>query len=187
MANTISLAVWDVQMPVTAGERFTIKAGATAAARTTIEVLDAAGTVVAWGALGNEPYKGTQGLYWASLDMAAPAEQGVAEYTVRAGGASSRFSIAAAGKPEHTLTVTVTEKQTNEALADVEVRLGPFHARTGTDGRAAIRLCKGDYQLHLWRTAHIAQPQAVQIGGDTSLALTMTHVPEEHPDARWVR
>jgi hypothetical protein len=187
MSNTISLAVWDVPMPVVAGERFAIKVGATAAAGTNIDVIDPAGKVVASGPLGNEPFSGTQALRWTSLDVPAPAMQGVVEHTVRAGAASSRFSVAVAAKPEHTLTVTVTEKDSKEALGGVEIRLGPFRARTGKDGRAEVRICKGDYQVQLWRTAHIAQPQAVTIDGDTSIALTMTHVPEEHPDARWVR
>ena len=48
-------------------------------------------------------------------------------------------------------------------------------------------MCDGEYQLQLWRSAHIAQPTPIKIGGDVSIELTMLHVPEEHPDARWVR
>ena len=54
-------------------------------------------------------------------------------------------------------------------------------------GHAELRVCKGEYQLHLWRNGHLASPQPIRIDGDMRLALTMLHVPEEHPDARWVR
>jgi hypothetical protein len=197
--QTISLAVWDVPLPVVAGERFSIKVGAKsgsglALAGGRVEVSDAAGAVVASGALGDAPLAGTEALYWVALDVPAPREPDVAEYAVRfvPGDAAhhavaSRFTVAAAAKPTHTLTVTITERDSKEALGGVEIRVGPFHARTDKTGRAELRVCKGNYQLQLWRTAHIAQPQPLAIDGDKAIALTMAHVPEEHPDARWVR
>ena len=187
--SDVNLAIWDVPMPVVAGERFTIKAGATAAAGEKIEVCDANGKVLATGTLGNEPLAGTEALYWASIDVPSPAAQGVAEYTVRVAGntAAARFSVVAAGKAEHTLTVTITERDSKAALDGVEIRLGPFHGRTDKAGRAEIRLCKGAYQVQLWRTAHLAQPTPITVGGNASVELSMVHVPEEHPDARWVR
>jgi hypothetical protein len=196
--RSISLAAWNVPMPVVAGERFAVKVGAKAASGRAltgagVEVTDAKGAVVACGALGDTPWPGTEALHWTTLDIPAPAAQGVAEYTVRLSpgpdhdAVSARFSVAAAARPEHTLTVTVTENETGEALAGVEIRLGPFHARTDAKGCAEVRICKGTYELRLWRTAHIAEPKPLTIEGDLRLALTMTHVPEEHPDARWVR
>jgi len=114
----------------------------------------------------------------------------VADYAVRLAGGDAvptRFSVTVAGKPAYTLTVSVTERDSGEPLDGVEVRVGPFGARTGKDGRAEVRVSRGDFQLRLWRTAHLAEPQPVRIGTDLSLDLTMIHVPEEHPDARWVR
>jgi hypothetical protein len=187
-----SLAVWDVPLPVIAGETFAIKVGAkstsgSAPAGGRVEVNDASGAVVASATLGEAPWPGTEALYWAALEIRSPRTLGVVEYGVRCDGATTRFSVAASQKPEHKLTVTVTERDTKLALGDVEIRLGPFHARTDKSGRAELGVCKGEYQLHLWRTAHIAQPQPISIAGDTSVGLTMLHVPEEHPDARWVR
>ena len=103
------------------------------------------------------------------------------------GAAATRFSLVSAPKPEHLLSITVTERDTGAALDGVEIRLGPFHARTDKSGRAKLNVSTGAYQLHLWRTAHLAQPQAIDIASDMSVELTMVHVPEEHPDARWVR
>ena len=191
--NPISLAVWDVPMPVVAGETFTIKAGAKSAggealAGARIEVCDATGKVVASGVLGDRPLDGTEALYWTPLNIPSLGQEQAAEYIVRLGNeATTRFSVAAAPKPTHVLKVSVTEQDSKEALSGVEIRLGAFHARTGQDGRAEIRVCDGEYQLQLWRSAHIAQPTPIKIGGDVSIELTMLHVPEEHPDARWVR
>ena len=195
--NIISLAVWDVPMPVVAGEKFPIKIGAKSAtgralAGGRVEVSDVKGAMVASGALADAPLDGTEALYWTALEMPAPARQELAEYAVRFVGdqgeaMASRFSVAAAAKPEHRLSVKVTEQKTAAALDGVEIRLGPFHARTDAAGRAELRVCKGAYQLQLWRNAHNAPPRPINIDGDVSVELTMMHVPEEHPDARWVR
>jgi hypothetical protein len=195
--HTISLAVWDVPMPVVAGEKFAIKVGAKALSRRVltggrVEVSDATGAVVASGALGDALLAGTEALYWTALEVPAPRDRDVADYSVRLQPAShdavpTRFSIAIAAKPAYTLTVTVTERDTKAALEGVEIRVGPFHARTDKAGRAELRVSRGDFQLQLWRTAHIAEPQPVRVGRDDSLELAMVHVPEEHPDARWVR
>jgi len=196
--NITSLAVWDVPMPVVTGERFSIKAGAKSASGDSlaghrVEVFDATRVVVASGTLGETPLAGTEALYWTAIDVPAPAKEQVTEYAVRFipgpghDATATRFSVAAAAKPEHKLTVKVTERDTAAPLGGVEIRLGPFHARTDAAGRAELRVCKGAYQLQLWRNAHNAPPRPINIDGDVSIELTMMHVPEEHPDARWVR
>jgi hypothetical protein len=197
-SNPISLAVWDVPMPVVAGEMFLIKTGAKSASGLSlaghrIEILDTTGAVLASGKLGETPLAGTEALYWTAVDVPAPAKERVTEYAVRFipgpghDATATRFSIAMASKPEHKLTVTVTEQNTTAPLEGVEIRLGAFHARTDATGRAELHVCKGAYQLALWRTAHIASPRPVTIESDASVELKMVHVPEEHPDARWVR
>ena len=196
--NITSLAVWDVPMPMVAGERFSIKVGVKSAsgrplAGCGVEISDATGAVVASGKLGEAPWAETEALYWAALDVPAPAQQQLAEYAVRFipgpghDATATRFSVAVAAKPEHRLSVKVTEQRTAAALDGVEIRLGPFHARTDAAGHAELRVCKGAYQLQLWRNAHNAPPRPINIDGDVSVELTMMHVPEEHPDARWVR
>jgi hypothetical protein len=174
-------------MPVTIGEPFAIKVGAAGGKGAKVEVCDPSGKVVAQGALGNEPLAGTEGLYWSTIEVPAPSKQEAVQYAVRVGDAASLFAVAAAPKAALTLTVTVIERTSKEALGGVEVRLGAFHARTDKAGRASLRIAKGDYQLKLWRNGHIAPDRRVSIDSDTALALTMLHVPEEHPDARWVR
>ncbi len=197
--DTISLAVWNVPMPVIAGEPFSIKVGAKSSSGRAltgcrIDVSDAAGAVVASGRLGAAPWAGTEALYWAALDVPSPRAGEVADYTVQcippepsSEAFASKFSVTATQKPECTLSVSIKEQSTAEALGGVELRLGPFHARTDATGYAELLVCKGEYQLHLWRNGHIAPAQAIRVDGNARLELTMLHVPEEHPDARWVR
>jgi hypothetical protein len=193
--DTISLAVWDVPQPAVLGEAYAIKVGANcssgrAPAGLRVEVCDLAGAILASGALGTMLHEGSAALLWTDLEMPPPVAAGVADFIVRVAEGDAlplRFSVAAAAKPEHSLSVIVTERDSGVALSGVEIRLGPFRARTGKDGRAMLRAGHGEHRLHLWRTAHIAEPQIVAIEGDAELRLTMLHVPEEHPDARWVR
>ncbi len=200
-SNAISLAVWDVPMPVVAGEMFSIKVGAKSAsglalAGCRVEVSDSSEAVVATEVLGKAPLPETEALYWAAIYMPAPAQQQFAEYAVRLmsnaddpahNATATRFSVKVTAKPEHKLTVKVREQTTAEALGGVEIRLGSFRARTNAAGQAELLVCKGEYQLQLFRTAHIAPAQPIDIKGDASVELTMLHVPEDHPDARWVR
>jgi hypothetical protein len=197
--ETISLTVWNVPMPVITGQSFPVKVGAkSSAARALsgvrIEVSDAAGAVVASGAIGNALWAGTEALYWSVLDVPAPRAGQATDFRVRcvptdtsSEGIASQFSVIATERPECTLSVQITERTRAEPLGGVEIRLGPFRARTDSSGHAELRVSKGEYQLHLWRAAHIASSQAIRIDGDTRVALTMLFVPEEHPDARWVR
>ncbi len=197
-SNGISLAVWDVPLPVVAGARFSIKVGAKSASCLAlggrrVEVSDAAGAVVASGTLGDALWPETEALYWTALDVPAPAKPLATEYAVRfvpdqdADAGATQFSVTATAKPKHQLIVQVTERDTAAALGDVEIRIGPFHARTDNKGRAELSVCTGEYQIELWRTAHIAAPQPIYIEADMDMDLEMVHVPEDHPDARWVR
>jgi hypothetical protein len=198
LASNISLAVWDVPLPVVAGKRFSIKAGAKAhtgspLAGRVIEVCDATGAVVASGRLGAAPLPDTGALYWTTLDIPAPAAEGLAEFTVRCVAdqaepdtATWRFSIAMVSKPEHRLNIRVFDKDSAAALDEVEIRLGAFHARTDASGRAEMQVSAGDYQVLAWKAAYGAEPTPLAVNGDTSIEIAMVHIPEEHPDARWV-
>ncbi len=202
--QSTSLAVWDVPSPVVAGTRFTIKAGAKSAADCAlagraIEVCDAGGAVVARGTLGDAPLPGTGALYWAALELTAPAKEGVATWTVRFAadgldlpheGATAAFSTAVVPPPEHRLTVKVIEQATAAPLAEValrliEPRLGAYRGTTGAGGLAEIALPKGRYELHVWKAGYDAPPRPVEIGADAFVEVAAVVVPEEDPDARW--
>jgi len=190
--DAASIAVWDVPLPAVAGATFAIKVGVKShlgatLAGSAVQVCDRDGSVVASGMLGAQPWPGTDALYWVALDVPAPAADQAEEFAVISNGAVSRFSVAATPRPDHTLTVAITDQDSAVPLRDVEIRLGAFHARTDAKGRAEIKVCKGEYELQVWRNAYIAPARPITIDGDVSVEIRMVHVPEDHPDARWVR
>lgn len=187
-----SIAVWDVPLPAVAGASFAIKVGVksqlgTALAGARVAVCDSTGKVVATAALGDKPWPGTEALYWTELNVPASVANEAEEYAVTSNGAISRFTVAAMPKPEHRLTVKTADQDSAVPLADVEVRIGAFHARTDASGRAVLAVCKGSFQLQVWRNGYIAPPTPIEIEGDRHVEIAMLHVPEDHPDARWVR
>ena len=194
-----SLAVWSVPSPVVTGEHFAIKVGAKstadcALAGLAIEVCDHTGTIAARGCLRDLPLPGTGALYWTELELTAPANEGVATWSVRfapAGldlpheDAATEFTVAVVRATEHVLTVKVIEKETAAPIADVELRLGAFRGTTGASGIAAIRMPKGRHELQLWKVGYEAPRQPVEISADAFIEVEASTVPEEDPDARW--
>ena len=77
--HVTSLAVWDCPSPIAIGEAFRLKVGAQCGATCTslpckeIEVHDEADAVVGSAPLGATPWPGTDALYWAEVDLTAPA------------------------------------------------------------------------------------------------------------------
>jgi hypothetical protein len=194
-----SLAVWDIPSPVVMGERFEIKVGAKSAGDYElkgyeIEVCDKDGTVVARGQLQDTPWPGTTALYWTTVDMIAPDQEGLSGWSVRFAaadlaiphdGAVAEFSVAVVRPPEHRLAVKVIEKESRAPIEDVQVRLGAYRGATGQLGLAEIMMPKGAYELHIWKAGYEAPSQTVDIDQDTSLEVEASIVPEADPDAAW--
>jgi hypothetical protein len=197
--HATSLAVWAVPSPVVAGERFSVKAGAKSSggcdlSGQRIEVRNADGLVVASGALADAPWPGTSALYWGELDIQAPAEPGLARFSVRFepgeiewphDGASTEFSVAVVAPPEHRLTVNVIAKDTAAPVEDAHIRLGAYQAVTGQSGLAELKMPKGSYELQVWKVGYEAPASQVEIRDDVSVQVELLAVPEEDPDARW--
>ncbi len=198
--HATSLAVWAVPSPVVAGEKFRITVGAKSSASYAlegkpIEVKDEAGAMVAQGRLGATPWPGTSALYWTEVELAAPAQEGLAWWSASFAGAaietphegsSSRFSIAVVRPPEHRLTVEVLEKESKAPVEDVQIRLGAYRAATDPSGHAEVAMPKGSYELTVWKVGYEAPGQIVDISQDTAITIEAVVVPPENPDAYWI-
>jgi hypothetical protein len=46
-------------------------------------------------------------------------------------------------------------------------------------------VCKGRYQLHIWKVGYYAAPQAVDVDGDMLIEIAAVIVPEENVDRAW--
>jgi len=195
--HEVSLAVWDITPTVATGERFAVKIGAKSSAGCAmggcrIEVLDKAGAVAGSGRLGEAPWPGTDALFWAEVELRAPAEPGLITLAARVDtaamdepheGASSPFSVSVVGKREHTLTVKV-----HAAGAPVEeayVRLGAYRATTNAAGVATVTMAKGRYELVVWKAGYDTPVTPVMIEADAIVQIEARAVPEDDPDSRW--
>jgi hypothetical protein len=159
-----------------------------------IEACTADGTVIASGDLGATPWPDTEALYWTTLELPAPAQQGAVTLSIRCAGAglvpphrdaASRFGVVAVPAPEHTLSIRVTEHEKGGPITGAEIRLGAHRATTGASGEAQVRLAKGRYDLTLWKAGYDMPPQTVAVEGDQALEIKAAIVPEENADRAW--
>jgi len=198
--HATSLAVWSVPSPVVTGERFVIAIGAKSSAGIAfaaehVEIRDELGEVVAEGCLGEAPYPGSTALYWTTVEMAAPAREGLHTWSVefeprepdlphKCG--STRFSVLVVRPPEHRLTIKVIEKGTSAPIADVQVRLGAYWAATDPLGLAEVDLPKGVYDLDIWKVGYEAPTGTVRLEENMLVEVEVLSVPEEDADAAWL-
>jgi hypothetical protein len=194
-----SLAVWEVPATAVAGERFAVKIGVASSANSdlrgrTVAVHDATGAVVGEGTLGATPWPGTGALYWTEVSLPAPAKEGVATLTAHFSAsaltpphtdASARFSLAVVRAPDYTLAVKIAETDSAKPIADAQLRLGAYRAVTDASGTAVLRVCKGDYQLHIWKVGYDAPATAVTVNDDTTIQVDAVVLPEENADRAW--
>jgi hypothetical protein len=194
--HTISLAAWDLPLPLVRGRRSTIKVGARCAigcalAGQEVEVLNEKGATVARGRVGDAPWPGTTALYWAEMDLMAPAIDGAFSWTVRLAaeererphrGASSTVSVLAVGPSEHVVTVGVIDRETQAPVEHVEVRLGVYSGATGGDGLVKLALPMGTYDLNTWKIGHEALSQVVDVAEDLTVQVELLVSPESHEE-----
>lgn len=191
-----SVAVWDLPSPVVIGEGFSAKIGVRCSAECRLtgkrfEVCNEAGTRVGEGSLGEEPWPGTQALYWAEVLLDAPVSEG--SFTWSAGlvaadlGSSHRkasavVSFCTVGPPEHTVAVEVVRDDTGDPIDKVDVRMGIYRASTDERGMATFALPSGEFDLHAWKPGFATDPATVEVIGDLEVRIEARTVPETDPD-----
>jgi hypothetical protein len=188
-----SLAVWAVPSPVPVGSPFSVTVGAKSSGACAlngarVEISDEAGEVVGRGTLGDTPWPGTAGLYWTQIALTAPAEEGT--FSWRAAfpaqdiglahdASSATFGFTTVRRPEHRLTVRVTESEGAAPIADVEIALGPYRAATDAAGLASLEVPAGQFGLAVWKSGFEGAAKSVEISGDVALQVMMTRIPQE--------
>lgn len=194
--HTISLAAWDLPLPLVRGRPSTIKVGARcsmgcALAGQQVEIQNEKGATVARGRVGDAPWPGTTALYWTELDLMPPAIDGALSWTVTLAaeerelphrGASSTVSVLAVGPPEHVVTVGVIDRETQAPVERVEVRLGVYRGVTGGDGLAKLALPSGTYDLNTWKIGYEALSQVVDVAQDLAVQVELLVSPESHEE-----
>jgi len=157
-----SMAVWDLPSPVMMNSQSKIKVGVKCSAECQlggkdIEVYDEKAAKAATGRLGETPWPQTSGLYWAEVELAAPATEGGYSWTAKFPAAelelpheeaSSSFSFRTARPPEHVVTVEVIDKDTKTPIKNARVFLNPYRTYTDECGVAKLQVPKGEYKLY---------------------------------------
>jgi len=183
--HNTSLAIWDIPCPVVMGRSSKMKVGVRCSAGCPltgqqIEVHNETGATKATGRVGAAAWPGTSGLYWTDLDFTAPDTEGTHSWAVRFTAhelelphepAFSAFSLIIVKPPEHTVTVKVTEKDTQTPVQHAEVRLGVYRAATDETGLAKVELPKGTYELNVCKIPYETFSEPVEVTEDVTLSI----------------
>ncbi len=189
--HATSMAVWDVPSPVLVDTRLAIKIGVSCSARCNlagaeVEVYDHQGAKVASGVLGNEPWLGSGSLYWTQVEPEAPSTAEYYDWTARFPqtesepshiGASHRFGFRAVNPPEHTVTLEVTEKDTNAPIADAQIFLHPYRGLSDERGMADLMVPKDEYDLQVLATGMQSFQASLVVSGDVAVKVEMQVAP----------
>ena len=193
--HATSLAVWEIPSPVVIGASFTIKIGARSSGAcelkgAAVEVRNQDGERVAGGALGDTPWTGTTALYWTDVEITAPSTAGVASWSVAFAPTgvdvphnegSAAFSFAVVKPPQHTVTVTVVEKESGDPIEGAYVRMGPHRGSTDECGVAKVGVPAGTFDLIAWKGGYLPPSATVEVAGDVSVQLEAEIRPEDDP------
>jgi Carboxypeptidase regulatory-like domain len=194
-----SLAVWDVPSPVVRHARFEVKAGAKctsacALAGKVIEIRDESDELIGSGALGDAALPGTTALAFTTISLKAPRKLALNSWTASFapselklphGSAMSRFTFVTVAEPEHSVSVTVVNKETKKPIAGAQVRLGVYRAETNESGAAKVRVPKGAFPLVVTRPGYKMPERNIEVGKDVRVRIVAEPLPPEDPHALW--
>ena len=171
-----------------------------------VVIRDAAGADVGRARVGETPEPGTSALYAAKVTLEAPADEGVhtwtaafdegepdsraTHHTVPAqdpapghGNATATFGFRTTAPPEHRVTVTVVDRDTETRLAGAEVRVGVYRGTTDASGQAHVAVHSGSHDLYVRKAGY--QPHADRIpvvSGDVVLDVAALRVTDADLD-----
>ena len=194
MPHATSLAVANPS-PVVMGSPFKIKVGAKSSGAcelqgAQVEIQDETGARVGVGTLGDAPWVETGALYWTEIDLAAPMKEGVVSWSARLApaaltiphdGSSAEFSFAAVRPPEHSVTVSVIEKDTGIPIANAQVRLGAHRASTDESGLAKLGTSSGTYDVIAWKGGYQSPSRTVTVTEDVGVQIEAVAIPKVDP------
>ena len=180
-----SIAVWELVSPLVIGRRAKVKVGAKCSAGCQltdhqIEIHDGAGETVTRAGLGATPWPGTSGLYWTDIEFRVPAGAGTHTFSaaLEHGDAQSEFSFIAVEPPEHSLTIHIQDKATNEPITEVEIRLGVYRSISDAHGLATIEVPKGNYPLTVWKLGYELFSTELSVNNTATMDVEIAVEPE---------
>ena len=190
--HTTRVLAWDAPATVVAGERFTIRIGIKCSSECVFadkgfEVYDHEGAKVAAGALSDDIWPGTSGLYFATVELKAPSAAGLYQWSVKSAGkdlerphaeGAAEFSLRVVPAPECLIKVEAVDKASQEPLAGAHVALHPYKAMTDELGRAEMRVAKGGYNLFVAKARYVTLGRPVEVAADMTARAELDLEPE---------
>ncbi|MEI6874116.1 MAG: carboxypeptidase-like regulatory domain-containing protein [Spirochaetota bacterium] len=191
----ISVAVWDIPLPVVVGAAFTVKIGVRCSANCrlagkTIDIHDHEGAKIATATLGALPWPGTDALYWADVELEAPKAEGYNQRTVKFAeadlerpheSASAGFGFLTAGPPEHRVSVEVVDQATDAPIVNADVILHPYRAYSDEQGVATIRVPKGHYEVYISESGKQTFRKPLDVADDATVKAVLLAIPPDLP------
>ncbi len=188
MPHATSMAVWDVGSPVILDTDFTIKVGVKCTlgcslAGQPVTIHDHEGAEVAAAILSPARYAESIDLYWAEMELRAPASQGTYKFQARLpkpalepahADASFTFSFTVVGKPEHAVTVEVVNRNSNAPIANARVTLRPYVGQSDSSGMITLVAAAGDYVLYVTKGEYDNFRTNVTVNGDMTVRAELT-------------
>ena len=187
--------MWDIPSPVVVGTSFRIKIGARSSGAcplkgAAVDVRNQNGERVAAGTLGDSPWTGTAALYWTEVEVTAPTFDGIASWSVAFAPVgvdvphnegSATFTFAVVQPPQHTVAVTVIEKESRQPLEGAVVRVGPHRGSTDECGVANVRVPAGTFDVVAWKVGYLPPSATVDVAADVSVQLEAEIREEDNP------
>lgn len=164
-AHHRSIVVWDAPTAVVCGDVFSIKLGVKCSSGCPpdgwlVQVRDHDGGILATTSLGDEPWIGTDALYYAELELRAPDEEALYRWQVlspacgredtdrcRHDQAGAELAIRAVAHPECRLTVVAIDRKSQTPVEGATVVVHPYRARTDERGVAELSVPRGAYRV----------------------------------------
>ena len=109
----------------------------------------------------------------------APAQQAACEHE----GSVTTFGFRTTALPEHRVTVTVVDRDTETRVVGAEVRVGVYRGTTDASGQAHVAVHSGSYDLYVRKAGY--QPHADRIpavSGDVVLEVAAVRVTDADLD-----
>jgi hypothetical protein len=174
------VAAWDIPSDIVVRERFKIKVGmkcsnACRLANSGFEIYDHEGMQAAVGALADECWPGTVGLYSAEVELRAPASEGLHTWKVKRvqgvpgiphAEGSTDFGVRVVGHPEYLVTIEAIDKVSRAPLSGARVVMHPYRVVADEHGVARVRVAKGAYQLFVSQTNYLTFGLPVEVSAD---------------------
>jgi hypothetical protein len=190
--HTTRVLAWGAPPTIVAGETFKMNVGIKCSSECqfgskSFAIYDHDGAQIAAGVLSNDLWPGTNGLYYAEVELEAPSQAGLYHWNAKAAGSEleiahiegvTEFGLRIVNPPEALVTVEAIDKDGQAALGGARVTLHPYEGVTNERGFAEVRVAKGSYTLFVARTGYITLGLEVEVSADMTAQAELELEPE---------